>query len=124
MGYRWYCRVAAVVFLAFTVYPTVVKLIEHRLVHDWAHGVLHLGSAMIAGYAGWQARSDTPAVMFTWFIAVLYTPLGVVGWFIDGLSLTSVLAIPLGPVDNVFHMAVGMSALAVGLAGARQRAPA
>ena len=61
MSYRRYCRVATVVFLLFTVYPVVVKTIEHRLAHDWAHSALHLGSAAFAAYAGWLARSVTPA---------------------------------------------------------------
>jgi hypothetical protein len=113
--YRRFCRIATVVFLLFTVYPLVVKLIEHRLAHDWLHGVLHLGSAAFAAYAGWLARSLAPAVLYTWFVAAFYTALGILGWFIDGLFLTSHLAIPLGPVDNIFHLGVGGAALAVAL---------
>ena len=117
--YQRFCRVATVIFLLFTLYPLVVKLVEHRLAHDWLHGVLHLGSAAFAAYAGWLARSLTPAIVYTWFIAMFYTALGIVGWFIDGLFLTTHLAIPLGPVDNIFHLGVGGAALAAGLIARR-----
>jgi hypothetical protein len=110
---RVYSRVAAVVFLLFTVYPLVTKLLEHRLAHDWAHNVLHLISAAVGIYAGWFARSNTPALAFTWIIAVVYSLLGIGGWFIDGLLLSTPLAIPLGPVDNVFHLVLGFGAVAV-----------
>ncbi|GIH06285.1 hypothetical protein Rhe02_43520 [Rhizocola hellebori] len=115
MPYRRFCRIATMVFLLFTVYPLAVKLVEHRLAHDWLHSMLHLGSAALAGYAGWLARSLTPAILYTWFIGVFYTALGVVGWFIDGLLLETHLAIPLGPVDNIFHLGVGGAALTVAL---------
>jgi hypothetical protein len=121
---RAYCRVATVVFLLFTVYPVVTKLAEHRLAHDWAHSALHLGSAAVAAYAGWLAGSATPATLFAWAVAIGYGILGVVGWFIDGLLLATPLAIPLGPVDNVFHLALGGAALAVVASGRiRRRAP-
>jgi hypothetical protein len=111
VAYRTYCRVAAVVFLLFTAYPVVIKVIEDRLSHDWLHSTLHLVSAATAAYAGWFARSETPARLFTWGVAVVYGVLGVVGWFIDGLLLNSHLAIPLGPVDNVFHLGLAAFAL-------------
>jgi len=110
---RIYCRVAAVVFLLFTIYPMITKILEHRLHHDWAHGVLHLVSAAVAIYAGWFAKSNTLAVLFTWAVAIFYTALGVFGWFIDGLFLGTALAIPLGPVDHVFHLLLGFGAIAV-----------
>lgn len=119
--YRLFCRIAAVVFVVFTAYPVVTKLIEHRLAHDWAHSTLHLASAMVAGYAGWFARSSTPAVVFTWAVAAIYGVLGVVGWFIDGLFLDLPVAVPLGPVDNVFHLGLAAGALLAGTV-ARRRA--
>ncbi len=113
MVLRVYCRVAAVVFLLFTIYPLITKVLEHRLAHDWAHGVLHLISAAIGIYAGWFAKSDVLATIYTWTIAVVYSVLGVVGWFIDGLFLGTAWAIPLGPVDHSFHLLLGLTAVAV-----------
>ena len=113
MVLRVYCRIAAVVFLLFTLYPLVTKVLEHRLAHDWAHGVLHLVSAAIGIYAGWFAKSNTLAALYTWTIAIVYTALGVGGWFIDGLFLGTALAIPLGPVDHAFHLLLGLAAVAV-----------
>lgn len=111
MVLRIYCRVAAVVFLLFTIYPFVTKILEHRLAHDWAHNVLHLISAVIGIYVGWFAKGDTLAAIFTWTVAITYGVLGVVGWFIDGLLLSMPAAIPLGPVDNIFHLLLGAGAI-------------
>jgi len=109
--YRRYCRTATLVFLAFTVYPVFVKLIGHRLAHDWAHSALHFASALLAAYAGWLA-SDLVARLFTVGVAVLYGILGVVGWFVQGFFLDAPFAIPLGPVDNVFHLLLAAGAFA------------
>src|SRR5262245_17136562 len=119
MAYRWYCRVASVVFMLFTVYPLVTKLAEHRLHHDWLHVVLHLVSSLAAVYAGWFAASLVPARLFTIGIAAVYGVLGLVGWFIDGLLLSTPLAIPLGVVDNVFHLGLAVAAAAVIVVGER-----
>jgi len=101
------------VFLLFTLYPLITKVLEQRLAHDWAHGLLHLISAAIGIYAGWFARSDTLAALYTWTIAIVYTTLGIGGWFIDGLFLGTAMAIPLGPVDHAFHLLLGLAAVAV-----------
>ena len=113
MVLRVYCRTAAVVFLLFTVYPLITKVLEHRLAHDWAHGLLHLGSAAIGIYAGWFAESHLVAAIYTWTIAIVYTALGIGGWFIDGLFLGTAWAIPLTPVDHAFHLLLGLAAIAV-----------
>lgn len=113
MVLRVYCRIAAVVFLLFTVYPLITKLLEHRLAHDWTHGLLHLVSAAIGIYAGWFARSHIIAAIYTWTIAIVYTALGIGGWFIDGLFLGTIWAIPLAPVDHAFHLLLGLAAVAV-----------
>jgi hypothetical protein len=119
--YRTYCRVAAVVFAVFTAYPVITKSLDHRLAHDWAHSALHLVSALLAAYAGWFGP-PVVARLFVTAIAIGYTALGVYGWFTDGLFLGTAVAIPLGPVDNVFHLALGLAALAILiLAGARSR---
>jgi hypothetical protein len=110
---RVYCRVAAVVFLLFTIYPLITKVLDHRLAHDWAHGVLHLVSAAIGIYAGWFAGSHVVEALYTWTIAIVYTVLGVGGWFIDGLFLDTPWATPLGPVDHAFHLLLGLGAIAV-----------
>jgi hypothetical protein len=67
-------------------------------------------SALVAAYAGWFARSDGLARLFTWGVAGVYGVLGVVGWFIDGLLLGTPFAIPLMVVDNVFHLALAVGA--------------
>ncbi len=119
--FRFYCRAAAVVFGLYTAYPLVMKIAEDRLAHDWAHSALHLASAVLATYAGWFARSDVPAKMFTWAIGVLYGILGVAGWFIDGLLLDTPVAIPLDTPANVFHLVLAVPALALGIRSAADR---
>ena len=121
MGFRWYCRVATVVFLLFTVYPVITKVAEHRLAHDWAHSALHLVSALVAAYAGWLAPAEQLARFFTWGVAIVYGVLGVIGWFIDGLLLSTPVAIPLAVVDNVFHLGLAIGAGAVIVLSGRSR---
>jgi hypothetical protein len=110
--YRRYCKVATVVFLAFTVYPVFTKLVEHRLAHDWAHSLLHFLSALLAAYAGWYG-SDLLARFYVLGVAVIYGILGTYGWFTDGFFLGTPVAIPLGPVENVFHLVLAMPAVLV-----------
>jgi hypothetical protein len=109
---RQYCRITSFVFAAFTVYPVVTKLADHRLAHDWAHSALHLLSTLVAAYAGWHGPLVL-ARLYVAGIAIGYTALGVYGWFTDGLVLSTPVAIPLGPVDNVFHLLLGLPALAI-----------
>jgi hypothetical protein len=119
--YRRYCQVAAFVFAAYTVYPVVTKLIEDRLAHDWAHSALHLVSALVAAYAGWLGP-PVVARLYVVGIGVVYGVLGVYGWFIDGLFLDShYLAVPLGPVENIFHLALAIPAVTIVAIGALQR---
>lgn len=121
-SYRYYCRVAAVVFAIFTAYPITNKIIEERLANDWAHSALHLLSMLFAGWAGWAAKGVRPARLFVWAIGGGYGFLGVLGWFVPGLILATSLAIPLGPVDNVFHLMVGIpAAIIAGLDAVRSR---
>jgi hypothetical protein len=117
MRVRTYCRVAAIAFAAFTGYPLVTKLAEGRLAHDWAHTALHFVSMLATIYAGWLATTLTAATVLTWLVGIGYTALGVLGWFIDGFLLSSHLAIPLGPVDNIFHLLLGVPALIIALSG-------
>jgi hypothetical protein len=112
-AYYVFCRIAAIVFIVNTLYPVAIKVAQHRLAHDWLHSLLHLISASIGMYAGWQGNSVTPAKAFTWGIGMLYLGLGVYGWFTPGLFLTSPLAIPLGVVDNVFHLLLSVPALTI-----------
>ena len=112
MTFRLYSRVT-VVFLLFTAYPVVTKLADGRLAHDWLHSALHFVSALVAIYTGWSMPTEWLARLYTWGIGTVYLVLGAVGWFIDGLFLNTHLAIPLGPVDNVFHLALGVFAFAV-----------
>ncbi|MFC8796717.1 hypothetical protein ACFT2C_03205 [Promicromonospora sp. NPDC057138] len=109
--FRLYCRVAAVLFAGFTVYPVITKLAEHRLAHDWAHSALHLLFCLLAVYAGWAARDARAARLFTGAVGAIYAVLGVIGWFIPGLLLGTPVAIPLDPVANVFHLVLAVPAL-------------
>jgi hypothetical protein len=111
--YRLYCRIAAVAFVIFFVYPVMTKLLQGRLAEDWLHSVLHLCSALLGAYAGWYAPNVAPAKLFTWAIGLLYFALGVYGWFTPGLLLGTPFAIPLGVPDNVFHLLLGVPALAI-----------
>jgi hypothetical protein len=74
--YRRYCQAAAVAFVLVTLYTVPTKHLQGRLVHDWAHSVLHLCSALLAAYAGWRASSPAPARAVTWAIGVGYFALG------------------------------------------------
>ena len=114
-AYRPYCKAAAVAFVLVTVYTVPTKLLQGRLGHDWAHSVLHLGSAVVAAYAGWLARSSAPARAVTWAVGIGYLALGVYGWFTPGLLLGTPLAIPLGVPENLFHLLLSLPALAVAL---------
>jgi hypothetical protein len=58
--YRLYCRIAAVAFVIFFVYPVMTKLLQGRLAEDWLHSVLHLCSALLGAYAGWYAPNVAP----------------------------------------------------------------
>jgi hypothetical protein len=118
--HRTYCRIVSVVFLLFTAYPLVTKLIEQRLAHDWLHSALHLASALLAAYAGWRA-AEWVARLYVAGVAVAYGALGTYGWFTTGLFLGTPLAIPLGPVENVFHLLLGVPALGITLAGVVRR---
>jgi hypothetical protein len=112
-AYRRYCQAAAVAFTLVTLYTVPTKLLQGRLGHDWAHSVLHLGSAVLAAYAGWPARSSVPARAFTWAVGVGYFVLGCYGWFTRGLLLGTPLAIPLGVPENLFHLLLSVPALAI-----------
>jgi hypothetical protein len=112
-AYRLYCRIAAAAFVVFFVYPVTTKLLQGWLVEDWLHSVLHLCSALLGAYAGWYAPNAAPAKLFTWAIGLLYFALGVYGWSTPGLLLGTPFPIPLGVPDYVFHLLLGVPALAI-----------
>ena len=112
-AYSLYCRFATVVFIINTVYPVTTKLLQERLAEDWLHSVLHLCSALFGIYAGWYASNIAPAKVFTWGIGVLYSVLGLYGWFTPGFLLHTPLAIPIGGADNVFHLLLSVPALVI-----------
>jgi hypothetical protein len=125
-SYRRYCQAAAVTFVLVTLYTVPTKLLQGRLEHDWAHSVLHVGSAALTAYAGWLARSPAPARALTWALGIGYFALGCYGWFTQGLLLGSPLAIPLGVPENLFHLLLSVPALAIvllQLRSARSRVP-
>lgn len=111
LHFRLYCRVAAFLFAGFTVYPVITKLAEHRLADDWVHSALHLLFCLLAAYVGWAAREARAARLFTAAVGAIYGVLGVVGWFVPGLLLGTLVAIPLDPVANVFHLVLAVPAL-------------
>jgi hypothetical protein len=121
--YRRYCQAAAVAFVLVTLYTVPTKHLQGRLVHDWAHSVLHLCSALLAAYAGWRASSPAPARAVTWAIGVGYFALGCYGWFTPGLLLGTPLAIPLGVPENLFHLLLSVPALAIVLLDLRSARP-
>jgi hypothetical protein len=114
-AYRHFCKAAAVVFVLVTVYTVTSNLLQGRLGHDWAHSLLHLGSA---GWpptpVGWllapHPRGPSPGA-----VGVGYFALGIYGWFTPGLLLGTPLAIPLGVPENLFHLLLSLPALAVAL---------
>jgi uncharacterized protein DUF4383 len=112
-AYRSYCRIATVVFIINTVYPLTTKLLQERLAEDWLHSVLHLCTALFGVYAAWYASNIVPAKVFTWGIGVLYSVLGLYGWFTPGFLLDTPFAIPLGVADNVFHLLLSVPALTI-----------
>jgi hypothetical protein len=54
-AHRRSCKAAAAAFVLVTLYTVPTKLLQGRQGHDWAHSVPHLGSAVLAAYAGWLA---------------------------------------------------------------------
>ena len=120
VSYRHYCRAAAAIFLLITIYTIPVKITQGHFAHDWLHSTLHLGSAALAGYAGWVARNEAVARRLTVSVGLLYSALGCLGWFTDGFALSTPLAIPLGPADNVFHLVLGLPALVILVVDARR----
>jgi hypothetical protein len=120
-AYRRYCKAAAVAFVLVTLYTVPTKLLRGRLEEDWAHSVLHLGSALVAAYAGWAARSSAPSRAVTWAVGIGYFAVGCYGWFTPGLLLGTPLAIPLGVAENLFHLLLSLPALVILVLGLRPR---
>ena len=114
-AYRLYSRVATGVFVLIAVYTVPTKLFQERLAEDWLHSVLHLGSALLGACAGWLSPSPLPARAFTWGIGAVYFALGVYGWFTPGFFLATPFAIPLGPAENIFHLALSVPAITIGV---------
>jgi hypothetical protein len=114
-----YCRIAAAVFLLNTLYPITAKTLQGRLTDDWLHSALHLASALAALYAGWLAKGPIAAWVYTWAIGLGYLGLSIYGWFTPGFLLGTIFAIPLGPVDNIFHLLLSIPALTIVTLGLR-----
>lgn len=109
---RTFTRVAGAVFVLVVAYTLASKLPEGRMSSDWLHSALHLASAAAAVWAGWISRSPAPSRWFTTAVALIYLPLGLLGWFVDGAFLGTPMAIPLAAADNIFHLLLGTSAVA------------
>jgi hypothetical protein len=129
-AYRRYCQAAAVAFVLVTLYTVPTKLLQGRLGDDWAHSVLHLGSAVLAAYAGWPARSPAPARAITaryhlgdwgrlpgaWLL-----------WLVHARAATGhAVGDPARVPENLFHLLLAAPALAIvllDLRSARSRVP-
>ena len=118
-AYRSYARAAAVAFLLVALYTVAVKLARGELADDWLHR-LHVATGTLAFHAGWLAASGASAKALTVAVGLVYGVLGVAGWFVDGLLMSTSFRIPLAAADNVFHLALAAGA-AVALAAARRR---
>ena len=97
-AYRRYCKIASVVFLLFTVYPVVTKLLDHRLAHDWLHSALHLASALLAAYAGWAGR---PAIARL-YVREIGSSFSSSWTVLDGLP--SQVIVPVATSDGAQHL--------------------
>lgn len=109
---RGFAKVAGAVFVLVVAYSLATKVPDGRMAHDWLHSVLHLVSAAAGLLAGWVSSDAAPSRWFTVAIAAVYLPLGILGWFVDGLLLGTAAAIPLATADNVFHLLLGSAAMA------------
>ena len=108
-------------FVLITVSTVLTKLIGGRLGEDWLHSVLHAGSALLGGLAGWSGKRAVLARWYTWGIGLVYGALGIGGWFLEGLLLGTAFAIPLGPADNLFHLLLSVPALVLMTRDVRHR---
>lgn len=109
---RGFARVAGAVFVLVVAYSLATKVPDGRMAHDWLHSALHLASAGAGLLTGWVSADAAPSRWFTVAIAMVYLPLGILGWFVDGMFLGTAVAIPLAPADNVFHLLLGSAAMA------------
>lgn len=104
-----FCRVAAVVFAAVSLYTVVIKLPSGEFGNDWAHTAFHVVTAVVAFFLGWIKPNQAAARAFTWGVAVLYGILGIVGWFMEGIAMGEAYRIPLSTADNIFHVALSLA---------------
>src|SRR5688572_2579608 len=100
---RLYVAGLSVALAAQGLLGLAVKAVQDRLAGDWVHNLIHLCSGL-AGLLCWRAGVHRAfAVAF----GVLYTLLGIAGWWWDDPTG----AFPLGAGDNVFHLAVGVGTI-------------
>jgi hypothetical protein len=85
LAYRRYCQAGAVAFVVVTLYTVPTKLLQGRLGDDWAHSVLHVGSAVLNRLR----RLVHPRA-----------------------AARHPLAIPLGVPEDLFHLLLSIPALA------------
>lgn len=113
--YVIYCRFSAVVFLLVSLYTLAVKIPSGGLADDWLHTSLHVATAALALHLGWVRTRGAGPVLYTWSVVTVYGLLGVAGWFIDGIAMGTLVRVPLGAADNVFHLLLAGTGVAVGL---------
>ena len=118
-GYRSFARAAALAFAAVAAYTLGVKLPVGELSRDWAHTALHVATGFMAAYAGRGAADARAARGFTLALVTVYGAPGVAGWFVDGLLTSTVLRIPLGAADHVFHLLLAVGGAATIASGER-----
>jgi uncharacterized membrane protein YfcA len=118
--YRVFCRALVVALAGVVLYSVATKLAAGELRDDWAHTALHVATGAAAALAARRQVGEAWAQAVTFGVLVGYGILGAVGGRVDGLLLGSELAIPLGPADDAFHLALAFAA-AVVAASPRQR---
>jgi hypothetical protein len=117
---KTYCRILGVAMLAAGVLGFMMpRLLGFHLTP--VHNVIHLATGALATYFGFSG-SYAGAQSFCRAFGVVYALVAILGFAAPGL-LSAILGHPgmtasdLMP-DNVFHVAVALSSLAAGFAGA------
>lgn len=83
---------------------------------------LHVILGLIGVYAGFIAKSEEPALMNARWLGPIYIVVVVVGFIIP--SLFGLINPPLGMLDHVVHLALGVVAIFVGYRASNNPTPA
>jgi hypothetical protein len=86
---------------------------ENFLAFDWTHNIVHVVLAAIALYVGFAA-TDAMCTMYAKAFGVVYTLLGVTGFFVADLGI---LHLELG--ENLVHLVIGGWGVVAGFFGTK-----